>query len=120
MKKKKHTVEKEPVFSVDTEDPIKARLPALIMEMRRAHEEVVPPKGWTLYGILLMIPVIGAAVFLYMGYFKKEITNRNTWGFSRCAFFLNLLWTVILTAACLVFLYYGRDIYHAVCGMIGG
>lgn len=72
------------------EDPYDARLPALVLEMRREHEEVVAPKGWILCLLFCYVPVIGAIVLFFFGYGKKQNPKKNIRNFARAASWASL------------------------------
>ena len=101
------------------EDPYDARLPALVLEMRKEHEEVVGPKGWILFTILCYVPVIGTAVLFLAGYGKKGNPGKNLRNFAKAASFASLAYTACLFGVSMLLVTHGHQIRQILLSLKG-
>lgn len=104
----------------DDADPYEARLPSLVLEMRKEHEEVVPPKGWIPFVLLMFVPAAGAVILFLTTKGKGIAAGKNIRNFALPSAWISTAYTAALAAGVWILYTYGHQMRMWVMGLIGG
>ena len=104
----------------DDTDPFLTRLPSLVREMQKEHEEVVPPKQWVPYVFLIFVPVAGAVIMFLTAYGKGPAAGKNIRNFALPSAWISAAYTAALGIGVRILFTYGHQIRMWVLGWLGG
>ena len=113
---------KDRFFEEDSQigDPFGCHLPALVLEMRREHEEVVDSRNWIPFVLLPFIPAAGSIVLFTAALRPDRAFSKNIRNYALPAAVVSGIYTAALVIAFAAAMKYGHEIRLFVEGLKGG